>query len=78
MPGALALLAVCLAQNGYSGRQPNVPRLIAMAVFGYIVVTSIKVFWALGELGAMPAAAAVITSVVSILAIGLFLLRRQV
>jgi len=53
LPGALALLAVCLSQLGYSGRQANYPKLIAMAVLGYAAVVSIKVLWAVGALGGL-------------------------
>ncbi|MCG6902394.1 MAG: LptF/LptG family permease [Rhodobacter sp.] len=76
LPGALALLAVCLTKFGYSGRQPNVPRLIALALFGYVTVVSIKVLWAVGELGGLPAPVAVLASVGFILGVSGWLLRK--
>lgn len=77
LPGALALLAVSLSRSGYSGRQPNVPRLVALAVFGYLSVVSIKVLWAVGELGGLAAPVAVLGSVAFILAVCVLLIWRQ-
>lgn len=77
LPGALALLAVFLTKSGYSGRQANVPRLLALALFGYVSVVSIKVLWAVGELGGLPAPVAVLGSVVFILGVSAVLIRRQ-
>ena len=78
LPGAFALLATCLAQAGFTGRTLMIPRLIALGAVGFLLVTSIKVFWALGELAVVPAAAAV--SVPAAFALGLsavLILRRS-
>lgn len=77
LPGALALLAVFLSKLGYSGRQASVPRLLALALFGYISVVSIKVLWAVGEFGGLPVAVAVLGSVAFILGVSALLIRRQ-
>ena len=77
LPGALALLGVFLTKLGYSGRQPSVPRLLALALFGYVSVVSIKVLWAVGELGGLTAPMAVLGSVVFILGASVSLIRRQ-
>ena len=77
LPGSLALLAVCLTKPGYSGRQINIARLIALAVLGYAAVVSIKVFWAVGELGGLPAPLAVLGSVAVILGLSAVLVWRE-
>ena len=76
LPGAFAILAALLAQFGFSGRQPNVVRIIALAAFGYIAVVSVKVFWEIGEMGAIPAWFAINASIFGVLAISAYLLRR--
>lgn len=60
VPGALAIFAMSLARRGFDGRLMNIPRLIGLGALGYVVVVSIKAFWAVGSYGAMhPALAAV-------------------
>ncbi len=76
LPGTFAILAALLAQFGFSGRQPRIPRMIAMAAFGYIAVVSVKVFWEIGEMAAIPAWFAVNASIISVLLISAYLLRR--
>jgi lipopolysaccharide export LptBFGC system permease protein LptF len=78
LPGALALLAVCLSQLGYSGRQANYPRLIAMAVLGYAAVVSVKVLWAVGELGGLSPWLAASGSGLAILALSAVLVWRKI
>lgn len=78
LPGVVALLAVTLAKMGYSGRRPNIPWLIGLALAGYITVISIKVLWSVGELGGLSGAAATCISIGYILAICAILLRRQI
>jgi lipopolysaccharide export LptBFGC system permease protein LptF len=77
LPGTFALLAFCLASAGFGGRTANVPRLIALACLGYFAVVSVKVFWALGELAAVPAAASVLSTVGAVLLLSAVLIRRQ-
>jgi lipopolysaccharide export LptBFGC system permease protein LptF len=55
LPGALILFGAGLARMGFDGRRAVVPRLIGLAAFGYVVVVSVKVFWKVGEMGALPA-----------------------
>lgn len=77
LPGTFALLAFCLANAGFSGRRPDIPRLVALACLGYVSVVSVKVFWALGELAVISAPVAVFASVGLVWALSLWLLRRQ-
>ncbi|MGH1423977.1 MAG: LptF/LptG family permease [Pseudooceanicola sp.] len=69
LPGLFAFLGASLAMTGFRGRVTRVPILVGMAFGGYLVSLSIKVFWALGELGAMSAPFAVL--VPSLLALGI-------
>ena len=54
LPGVVALMAASLAQTGFQGRRQNTSLLVALAIFGYLIVVSFKVFWVLGELGTLP------------------------
>ncbi|SEO57700.1 Lipopolysaccharide export LptBFGC system, permease protein LptF [Salinihabitans flavidus] len=53
LPGVFALLGASLAQTGTTARRFNPLRLVALAVTGYISVVLIKIFWSLGEFGAI-------------------------
>ncbi len=76
LPGALAFLAVGLAHRGFVGRQPVLPRLIALAVFGHMTVVSVRVLWAVGKHGLIPAPLAASATVVFALLVGFILFRR--
>ncbi|MGR3321692.1 MAG: LptF/LptG family permease [Pseudooceanicola sp.] len=60
LPGLFAFLGASLAMTGFRGRVTRVPILVGMAFGGYLVTLSLKVFWSLGELGALPAPVAVL------------------
>lgn len=55
LPLALILLGSVLARAGFDGRRAVLPRLIALAALGYVLVVSIKVFWKVGEHGSLAA-----------------------
>ncbi|MDF1856027.1 LptF/LptG family permease [Pseudooceanicola sp.] len=55
LPGLFAFLGASLAMTGFRGRVTRMPILIGMAFGGYLVTLSLKVFFALGELGALSA-----------------------
>lgn len=59
LPGIIALLGASMAHPGFDGRRVLIPRLIALAVFGYAYVVSIRAFWTLGELGSLAAPVAI-------------------
>lgn len=63
LPGAFALLGASIAQIVWSGRVQSTWRITAACFGGYLVINSIKVFASLGELGAMPAAAAALAPI---------------
>ncbi len=71
LPGIFAFLGAGLAQIGYPGRSQNIGRLVGLAVFGYLSIVSVKVFWALGEHGVITAPVAVLSPLLFALAIGL-------
>lgn len=73
LPIIAALLAVALASRTYEGRVLVIPRTIAMAAVGYVLMVSIKVFWELGNLGAIWPVVAVLAPLTSILAIALLI-----
>jgi len=77
LPGTFALLAFLLVSFGFSGRTANYPRLIALAFLGYVSVVSVKVFWALGELGAVAAPMSVLATVGAVWGLSAILLYRQ-
>lgn len=60
LPGLFAILGATLAMTGFRGRVTRVPILVGMAFGGYMVTLSLKIFWALGEQGAMPVQLAVL------------------
>ncbi len=76
LPGALAFMAVGLAHRGFIGRRPILPRLIALAVFGHMTVVSVRVLWAVGKHGLIPAPLAASATVVFALLVGFILFRR--
>jgi len=78
LPGAFALLAAAMAQLVFEGRQLMVPRLIVLAGLGYVAVVSVKVMWALGELGTLPAPAAVLLPVLVAVLLAVGLSRRRI
>lgn len=55
LPIVFSLLGASLAQSGLSGRLLAPFRLLGLGVLGYVTLVSVKVFWALGERGEMPA-----------------------
>ena len=70
LPGLFAFLGASLAMTGFRGRVTRVPILVGMAFGGYLVTLSLKVFWALGEQGALSAPVAVMLPLVLALLIG--------
>jgi len=78
LPGVFAFLGAGLAQIGYPGRREHMPLLIGLAVFGYLSIVSVKVFWALGEQGVLSPPVAVMASVLFALAIGVLVQIMQV
>ena len=77
LPGTFALLGVALARRAFSGRVLVLPRLIGMAATGYLTVVSVKVFWTLGQLDALPAAVSVLTPVIGSLLLAWFFARLR-
>ncbi len=73
LPGLFAFLGATLAMTGFRGRVTRVPILVAMAFGGYLVTLSLKVFWALGELGSLAAPVAVLATPGLALGVGIFL-----
>ncbi|WP_375686990.1 LptF/LptG family permease [Pseudooceanicola sp. LIPI14-2-Ac024] len=73
LPGLFAMLGATLAMTGFRGRVTRVPILVAMAFGGYLSTLSLKVFWALGEQGALAAPVAVLLPIVLALAMILVL-----
>ncbi|GEM_PF-4332852 len=63
LPGAFAFLGASLAQVGYRARRASVVPLIFYALVGYLSIVSVKVLWALGELGVLAAPVAVLGSI---------------
>ena len=55
-----AILGATLAMTGFRGRVTRVPILVGMAFGGYLVTLSLKIFWALGEQGALSVPVAVL------------------
>jgi lipopolysaccharide export LptBFGC system permease protein LptF len=64
LPGVFAFLGASLAPLGFQGRRANIPVLVALAIFGYLSIVSVKVFWALGELGLLSPAFMVLSPLV--------------
>lgn len=60
LPGLFSILGATLAMTGFRGRVTRVPILVGMAFGGYLVSLSLKIFWALGDQGALPVALAVL------------------
>lgn len=60
LPGLFSILGATLAMVGFRGRVTRVPILVGMAFGGYLVTLSLKVFWALGEQGALSVPLAVL------------------
>lgn len=77
LPLAMAVFAARLVQRGFSGRLIRVPRLIALAILGYLSVVSLKVMWAVGELGAVSPPAATVGTLVVILGVSAALFARE-
>lgn len=76
-PVSYALLGMVLAQAGFTGRQMMIARLIGLAALGYASVVLLKVFWALGDLGVLPAPAAAMGGPLIGLAVAAVFLRKQ-
>lgn len=69
LPGAFILLGATLGQAVWSGRVLLPSRSLAFGMGGYASIVSVKVFWALGEIGSIPAfLAASLTIVLAITA----------
>ncbi|MGR3395970.1 LptF/LptG family permease [Pseudooceanicola nanhaiensis] len=60
LPGLFSILGATLAMTGFRGRVTRVPILVGMAFGGYLVTLSLKIFWALGEQGALSVPVAVL------------------
>ncbi len=73
LPGIFAFLGVSLAAMGTQGRRLAPFKLLALAAVGYLLVVSVKVFWALGIHATLPpmAAACVPAGVALLLAVAL-------
>ncbi|NRG16652.1 LptF/LptG family permease [Rhizobiales bacterium] len=55
LPGSFALLGASLAPLAGSGRIRSVRKILILLLCGYAALVTLKVFWALGELGAVSA-----------------------
>lgn len=73
LPGAFALLGASLAQIVWAGRVPATGQALGACFFGYGTIVSVKVFWALGELGALPAFAATLIPVLFAVGVSTFI-----
>jgi lipopolysaccharide export LptBFGC system permease protein LptF len=71
LPGVFAFMGASLAQIGYPGNRQHAPRLVAFAVFGYLSIVSIKIFWSLGERSILSAPASVMTPLIFVAGIGI-------
>ena len=77
LPGAIAFLAVGLANLGFEGRRARIGRLIAYAAGGYCFVVSIKVLAKLGSFDVVPPSVAVIGALALTLALATAAMWRQ-
>ncbi len=77
LPFAMALIAVALARRGYSGRQINLLRTIALGTLGFVAVVSVRVFRTVADLGGMPAPVAVPVSLLGLVLVATVLIWRE-
>lgn len=77
VPGAIAYLAIALANLGFDGRRALIPRLIGSGALGYSAVVSVKVFWSLGHLGLLSPMLSVSVSLLLLVAVASFLASRE-
>jgi lipopolysaccharide export LptBFGC system permease protein LptF len=77
LPGVFAFLGASLAPLGFQAGRANIPFLVVLAVFGYLAIVSVKVFWALGELGTLSPAIAVLSPVIFAALIAALALLKQ-
>ncbi len=68
LPGAFAFLGASLAPIAGAGRVRSMRRIIQLLFCGYAALVTLKVFWALGELGSVSATVAAWFSVAAALA----------
>ncbi|MXN64641.1 LptF/LptG family permease [Stappia sp. GBMRC 2046] len=68
LPGSFALLGASLAPLAGSGRVRSVWKMLMLLLCGYAALVTLKVFWALGELGAVSAPVSAWFAVVAALA----------
>ena len=76
VPFVVGFLAVSLARLGYTGRTINVSRMLGFGAAGYICVVSLKVFFAIGEIGGLSAPMATLGPLLILLAIAGLLTER--
>lgn len=77
LPGVFALLGASLALAGRRGRRWAPFRLLALATVGYVILVSVKVFWALGIHGRIPPYPAATIPLVVALTLSALLLLHQ-
>ncbi len=77
LPGIFALLGVSLARTGTRGRRLAPFRLLAFGAMGYVVLVSVKVFWALGMHGSLPPTLAATIPIAAALIFAVLLQLRQ-
>ncbi|MDF0600031.1 LptF/LptG family permease [Psychromarinibacter sp. C21-152] len=76
LPGAIAYLAIALANLGFEGRRALIPRLIALGTLGYASVVTVKVFRSLGQFDILPPALSVPGSLLLLAVAAAFVARR--
>ncbi|MBA5778737.1 LptF/LptG family permease [Stappia sp. F7233] len=67
LPGSFALLGASLAPIAGAGRVRSLRKILLLVMCGYVALVTLKVFWALGELGTVPATVAAWTAIVAAL-----------
>lgn len=81
LPGAFALLGASLAPIAGAGRVRSLTRILLLVMCGYAALVTLKVFWALGELGTVSATVAAWFAIAAALAgtaLAVFRQRRPV
>lgn len=76
LPGAYLLLGVTLAAVSVPVRGIRIVPLLAALFVAYLSTVSLRAFWALGEMGALPAGLAVATPLAMVWIIGAVLILR--
>lgn len=77
LPGICALLGAALGQAAWRERRLDIFRAVGLAALGYASVVSVKIFWALGEHGAIAPLWAAFGGAIWMAALALGLLLRQ-